>query len=89
MLGTLAGALAAREIAVDEGRASCLATGEVETEEGVLILRRIHVHFTLRAEEGKRPVIERLHGVFAQKCPVYRSLQNSIQITSSFELQAG
>jgi uncharacterized OsmC-like protein len=89
MLGTFAGALAAREISPDEGRASCVTRGEVETEEGVLIIRRIHVHFTIRAGEEKRPVIERVHGIFAQKCPVFRTLQNSVQITSSFELQAG
>lgn len=88
MLGTFAGALAAREISPDEGRASCVTDGEVETEDGVLILRRIHIHFTIRAPEQARAVIERVHGVFAQKCPVFRSLRNSIQITSSFELQA-
>ena len=89
MLGTFAGALAAREISPEEGRASCVATGEIETEEGVLIIKRIHVHFTVRSNEDKRPVIERLHGVFASKCPLFRSLRSSIQITSSFELQPG
>jgi uncharacterized OsmC-like protein len=89
MLGTFAGALAARGISPDEGRASCVSTGEVETEDGVLVIRRIHVRFTIRAPEQKRAVIERVHGIFAEKCPVYRSLRNSIQITSSFELQAG
>jgi len=89
MLGTFAGALAAREISPEEGRASCVTTGEIESEDGVLIIKRIHVHFTIRASEEKRPVIERLHGVFAPKCPIFRSLRNSIQITSSYELQAG
>jgi len=89
MLGTFAGALAAREISPEEGRASCVTSGEVEKEEGVLVIRRIHVHFTIRAAEEKRAVVERVHGVFADKCPVFRSLRNSIQITSSFELQAG
>ncbi len=89
MLGTFAGALAAREISPDEGRASCVSNGEVEIEDGVLVIRRIHVRFTIRAAEEKRAVIERVHGIFAEKCPVYRSLRNSIQITSSFELQAG
>lgn len=87
MLGTFAGALAAREISPEEGRASCVTKGEVETEDGVLIIKRIHVHLTIRASEEKRPVIERVHGVFAENCPVYRSLRNSIQITSSFEIQ--
>ncbi len=87
MLGTFAGALAARQISTDEGRASCVANGEVETEEGVLVIKRIHVAFTIFAAEEKRDTIERVHGIFAAKCPVYRSLRNAIQITSSFELR--
>ena len=87
MLGTFAGALAARQISTDEGRASCVVSGEVETEEGVLIIKRIHVAFTIFATEDKRETIERVHGIFAGKCPVYRSLRSAIQITSSFELR--
>jgi len=88
MLGTFAGALAAREISPDEGRAACITTGEVETEEGVLVIKRIHVAFTIVAPEERRQTIERVHGIFAGKCPVYRSLRSAIQITSSFELRA-
>ena len=88
MLGTFAGALAARGISPDEGRASCTANGEVETEEGVLVIKRIHVAFVILAPEEHRATIERLHGVFAAKCPVYRTLHTAIQITSSFELRA-
>ncbi|HUJ40451.1 MAG TPA: OsmC family protein [Candidatus Acidoferrales bacterium] len=88
MLGTFAGALAARGIAGDEGRASCTVDGEIESEEGVLVIRRIHVSFVIAAEEEKRETIERVHGVFAMQCPVYRSLRAGIQITSSWELRA-
>jgi len=87
MLGTFAGALAARGISPDEGRASCTANGEIETEEGVLVIRRIHVAFAIAAGEEKRETIERVHGTFAMQCPVYRSLRGAIQITSSFELR--
>jgi len=88
MLGTFAGALAARGISPDEGRASCIANGEVETEQGVLMIRRIHIAFVIAAPEEKRETIDRVHSVFAAKCPVYRSLHPQIQITSSFELRA-
>lgn len=88
MLGTFAGALAARGISPDEGRASCTVNGEVETEEGVLVVRRIHVAFVIAAPEEKRETIERVHGLFAPKCPVYRTLRPAIQITSSFELRS-
>ena len=87
MLGTFAGALAARGISPDEGRASCVTNGEVETEEGVLVIKRIHVAFTIIAPEAQRETVQRVHGVFAPKCPVYRSLRSAIQIDSSFELR--
>jgi len=87
MLGTFAGALAARGISPDEGRASCSVNGEVEAEQGVLIIKRIHVAFVIAAGEDKRETIGRVHDIFAPKCPVYRSLHPGIQITSSFELR--
>jgi uncharacterized OsmC-like protein len=60
--------------------------GEVESEDGVLVIKRIHAGMKLRAPESARPVVERVHGFYAERCPVYRSLKNSIQITSSFEI---
>jgi uncharacterized OsmC-like protein len=30
--------------------------------------------------------VERVHGIFANKCPIYRSLHTAIQITSSYTL---
>jgi uncharacterized OsmC-like protein len=60
--------------------------GEVESEDGVLILRRIHVTYKLRAPAGQREVIERVHGFHADYCPVYRSLAPAIDITTELEL---
>ena len=86
MLGTFGGALEARKIDASEGRLTADARGEVENEDGVLVIRRIHVEFTLRASETTREIVDRVHGFYADKCPVYRSLRNAIQITSSYEL---
>jgi len=86
MLGTFGGALEARKIDASDSRLTANARGEVENEDGVLVIRRIHVEFTLRALEEQRPTVERVHGFYADKCPVYRSLQAAIQITSSFVL---
>jgi uncharacterized OsmC-like protein len=60
--------------------------GEIESEDGVLVIKRIHASMTLKAPESARPVVERVHGVYAERCPVYRSLKDSIQITSSFNI---
>ena len=76
-----------REIDASDGRLTAEVRGEVETsDDGVLIIRRIHVCHRIVAAEEKRGTIERVHAVYAQKCPVYRSLQAAIEITSSYEL---
>ena len=86
MVGTFGGALEARKIDASDGRLTADVRGEIENEDGVLVIRRIHVDFTLRAPETVRETIERVHGIFANKCPVYRTLHTAIQITSSYEL---
>ena len=65
MLGTFGGALEARKIDASNGRLVANARGEVENEEGVLVIRRIHVEFTVKAPEDARAVIERVHGFYA------------------------
>ncbi len=88
-MGTFAGALAARKIEVDNGKVKAHARGEVENEGGTLIIRRMHVHLKLAAPESARETVERVHGMYAEKCPIYRSLIAAIAITTSYELVAG
>lgn len=89
MLGTFAGALDARQVNAKDGRLSCEVRGEVENEGGVLVIKRAHVTHTLLAEEPEavRETVERVHGVYAQSCPVYRSLIPAFQITSSIAIE--
>jgi uncharacterized OsmC-like protein len=58
------------------------ATGEVENDDGVLIIRRIHVVLRLATTPEHRETAERVHGFFADFCPVYRTLRPAIQITT-------
>lgn len=60
----------------------------METEEKVLVLRRIHVRYSLAAAEEKREVVERVHAVHARFCPIYRSIERAIEVTTSYELRA-
>jgi len=62
--------------------------GEVESEEGVLVVRRIHVTMKLAAGADVRETVERVHGMYAMRCPLYRTLHNAITITTSYELAA-
>jgi len=55
----------------------------------VLVLRRIHVVFTLKEiAADKIGAAERAHDVFKPKCPVYRSLHRAIDITTELSLPA-
>ena len=86
MLGTLGGALEARQIDASEGRLTAEVTGEVETEEGVLVIRRIHVAMRLVAPDSARSTVDRVHGLYAMRCPLYRTLHQTIALSSSIEL---
>jgi uncharacterized OsmC-like protein len=60
--------------------------GEVEAEDGVLVIRRILVHHRLAASEDVRTTVEEVHRAYAMKCPLYRTLHRCIQFTISYEL---
>jgi organic hydroperoxide reductase OsmC/OhrA len=52
----------------------------------VLIIRRIHIEHRLKISEGQRETAERVHAVYADRCPLYRSVRTSIDVTSSLTL---
>jgi hypothetical protein len=63
MMGTFGGALDARQIDASNGKLTADVTGEVEKEEGVLVIRRIHVAMRLVAPGEVKEMVERVHGV--------------------------
>jgi uncharacterized OsmC-like protein len=87
MLGTFGGALEARHIDASNGKLVGEVTGEVETDEGVLVIRRIHLAMRLAAPEKSLETVERVHGLYAMHCPLYRTLHKAIELTSSFTLE--
>lgn len=86
MVGTFGGALEARQIDASGGRLTADATGEIEAEDGVLVIRRVHLVMRLAAAADLRETVERVHGFYAMRCPLYRTLHKSIELSSSFEL---
>ena len=59
--------------------------GEVEVENKVLVIKRITQTFHLSADGGDRETVERVLGVYADSCPVARSVKGSIEITSELD----
>ena len=60
--------------------------GEIETENKVLVTKRIKITLHLVANEEDRETIERVLEVYEDGCPVARSIRNSIEITSKLDL---
>ena len=56
--------------------------GEIELEENVLVIRRIHVRMRLKTGDSNWETATRVHGIFADRCPVYRSLKTAIAMTT-------
>ncbi len=60
--------------------------GEIESEGGVLIIRRIHVTYRLQVPmSADQATIDRVLAAHERACPVYRSLHPQIHITTSLE----
>jgi uncharacterized OsmC-like protein len=60
--------------------------GEIEVESKVLVIKRIKQLFHLTADEEDRETIERVLQVYADGCPVARSVKGSIEITSELDI---
>lgn len=73
-----------------EGRLKSEAAGEVESEDGVLVIKRIHVRYRLRVDgAADREKIQRAFEHHPARCPVYRSLHPQIVCTTELELVEG
>jgi len=59
--------------------------GEVEADGKVLVIRRIKQTFHLAVPKEERETVERVLSVYADSCPVARSLKGSIEITSGLD----
>ena len=61
----------------------------MELEGNVLVLRRIHVKLHLKAGPAQRETAEKVHGFYAEGCPLYRSLKGAIAISSELVFEPG
>jgi organic hydroperoxide reductase OsmC/OhrA len=59
--------------------------GEIEVERKVLVIKRIKQTFHLETDEEDHETIERVLEVYADGCPVARSVKESIEISSELD----
>jgi uncharacterized OsmC-like protein len=60
--------------------------GEVEKDEAVLVIRRIHVVYRLKASTEREEAIRRAFEIHPPSCPVYRTLSGCIDVTMELDL---
>jgi len=90
MTGTFAGALEARHIPVANGQLTAEVAGDIVAEaDNVLVIRRIHIVYSLQVDPSQQAAAIEAHSGYSQRCPVYRSLCRAIDITSELRFGAG
>lgn len=53
----------------------------------MLVVKRIHVAYRLEVDaDTDRAVVERVHGLHQERCPVARSIHPQIEVSTSLEL---
>lgn len=87
LVGSFGAALEACKIPAGEGRLTSEAVGEVEAEDQVLVIKRIHVHYYLRLRAEDQEVAEREHTAHRDQCPLFRTLKGCVDVTTEVELQ--
>ena len=61
--------------------------GDIEDIDGVLRITRIRLRYRFKAPQAQRATIDRVLGVYAEKCPAYQSVKGCIECTWELDLQ--
>jgi len=71
-----------RGIAVPNGDISVAAEGTNEVVDRIIVLTKIHVHYTIRLPEGAdREKVDRSLASHVDKCPTAQSIKDSVAVT--------
>ncbi|MYK69592.1 MAG: OsmC family protein [Gammaproteobacteria bacterium] len=87
MTGTLGGALEARGIPAGQDRLTSEVEGGIDKEDGVLVIRTVHVRYHLRMEAGKEDRARRAHEIHHPYCPVYRTLVGCVEFSTELVIE--
>ena len=75
-----------RGIAVPDGDISCSAEGTNEVADRIILLTKIHVHYSLRLPpEAPEDKVSRALETHVSKCPTAPSIKDSVEITWSVD----
>ena len=86
MLGTLNGALEAREIRLSPEDIEAEVDGINEVRDGLPLLTKIIVRYSMRIPAGSRETVDRALARHASKCPTAASLAGAVVVQWEAEI---
>lgn len=92
MYGTLAGALAGREISFDRQTFTAFAEGRIVGPAGVgkpIRIESIRIHYALAVPAEARAATERALALHPRGCPAHESVKAAIEVTWDAAVTAG
>ncbi len=87
MLGTLNGALEAREVELGPDDVVAEVEGVNEMRGKVPVLTEIRVHYRLRVPEGSRGTVEKILSRHQEFCPSARTLEGAVDVSWTAEIE--
>lgn len=87
LTGNLGTALSARGIPSDGDRLTSRAEADIEVEDGILVMKRLRVHYTVHGVPAdKVDAAERAHSVHQRACGIARAITGNVEITTTMDL---
>ncbi len=75
-----------RGISVPDGDISCTAEGTNEVVDRIIVLTKIHVHYSIRLPDGAdQEKVDRALSSHVSKCPTAQSIKESVEVSWSVE----
>jgi uncharacterized OsmC-like protein len=87
MLGTLLGALDARQVAIPASDIVVDVEGLNEVRDGLPVLTEIRVHYRLKIPAGSREKVDRALARHLERCPTANSLKGAVTVSWSAEIE--
>ncbi len=87
MLGTLNGALEARQVRLASDAIRCEVEGVNVIRDGLPVLSEVRVHYAMRIPAGTREVVDRALARHLEKCPTAMSLRGAVAVTWTADIE--
>lgn len=81
MLGTLNGALEAREVVLPSEAITAKVTGFNEIVDRLPVLTRIEIEYSLQIPEGTREIVDWALELHQSKCPTAATLRGAVEVS--------